>query len=116
IGMRILFIGDIVGRPGVRLVQQLVPGLRAAGRADVVIANAENAANGSGCTPADYRRLRDAGVDLVTLGDHVYKKAEIIGTLRDDERTCKPANYPPSAPGREYALTTAADGTTVAAV
>src|SRR5438270_10247750 len=115
--MRILFIGDVVGKPGVRLVQQAVPALRAAGRCDFVIANAENAAgNGSGCTPADYRRLREAGVDLVTLGDHVYKKAEIIGTLEKEERVCKPANLPPSAPGREFAITSAADGTTVAVV
>jgi metallophosphoesterase (TIGR00282 family) len=114
--MRLLFIGDIVGRAGVRLVQQFVPALRATGRADFVIANAENAAGGSGCLPADYRRLREAGVDLVTLGDHVYKKADIIATLRDEDRACKPANFPPSAPGREYALAAAADGTTVAAV
>ena len=112
--MKILFIGDIVGKPGVRLVQQVVPALRTAGRVDVVIANAENAANnGSGCTPADFRRLRDAGVDLVTLGDHVYKKAEIIGTLEQDDRICKPANLPPAAPGKEFALATS-DGTTVA--
>src|SRR3954463_15286583 len=114
--MKILFIGDIVGKPGVRLVQQLVPALRAAGRADVVIPNAENAAAiGSGCTPAEYRRLREAGVDLVTLGDHVYKKAEIIGTLQGDKRIRKPANFPPGAPGREYALATIG-GVTVAAV
>src|SRR5438445_8263885 len=113
--MRILFIGDIVGKPGVRMVEQAVPALRAAGRVDFVIANAENAAaNGSGCTPADYRRLRDAGVDLITLGDHVYKKAEIIGTLEQEDRVCKPANLPPSAPGKEFALATAADGTTIA--
>ncbi len=115
--MRILFIGDIVGKPGIRIVQQVVPGLRAAGRVDFVIANAENAAtNGSGCTPADFRRLREAGVDLVTLGDHVYKKAEIIGTLEQEDRICKPANLPPSAPGKEFAIATATDGTTVAAV
>jgi hypothetical protein len=115
--MRILFIGDIVGKPGMRLVQQAVPALRAAGRVDFVIANAENAAaNGSGCTPADYRRLREAGVDLVTLGDHVYKKAEIIGTLEQEARICKPANLPPAAPGKEFALGTAADGTPVAAI
>src|SRR5438552_11934752 len=103
--MRILFIGDVVGRPGVRLVQQAVPALRAAGRCDFVIANAENAAaNGSGCTPADYRRLREAGVDLVTLGDHVYKKAEIISALEKEDRVCKPANFPPTAPGREFAI------------
>ena len=115
--MRILFIGDIVGKPGVRLVQQLVPALRAEARVDFVIANGENAAgNGSGCTPADYRRLRDAGIDLVTLGDHVYKKAEIIPTLEQEDRVCKPANLPPSAPGKEFASATTADGVTVAAV
>jgi metallophosphoesterase (TIGR00282 family) len=114
--MRILFIGDIVGRPGVRLVQQLLPALRAERGFDVVIANAENATNGSGCLPSDYRRLREAGVDLVTLGDHVYKKAEIIATLEADERVCKPANFPPSAPGREFAVMTTAGGVTVAAV
>jgi metallophosphoesterase (TIGR00282 family) len=113
--MRLLFIGDIVGRPGVRLVQHLLPRLRAERGIDLVIANAENATNGSGCLPSDYRRLREAGVDLVTLGDHIYKKADIISVLEQDERVCKPANFPPGAPGREYAMTTAADGTTVAA-
>jgi 2',3'-cyclic-nucleotide 2'-phosphodiesterase len=114
--MRILFIGDIVGKPGVRMVEQAVPALRAAGRVDFVIANAENAANnGSGCTPADYRRLRDAGVDLVTLGDHVYKKSDIISTMEQDGRICKPANFPPAAPGREFAIAEAADRTVVAA-
>jgi metallophosphoesterase (TIGR00282 family) len=112
--MRLLFIGDIVGRPGVRLVQKILPGLRTDRQIDLVIANAENASNGSGCLPRDYRRLREAGVDLVTLGDHVYKKADIIPTLESDDRVCKPANFPPGAPGREYALTTLPDGTTVA--
>src|SRR5215475_7862962 len=109
--MRILFIGDIVGRPGVRLMQQILPGLRAERGIDVVVANAENATNGSGCLPSDYRRLREAGVDLVTLGDHIYKKAEIIGTLTSDEHVCKPANFPPSAPGHEFAVAATADGT-----
>ena len=112
--MRILFIGDVVGRPGVRLVQESLPGLRAERGIDVVIANAENATNGTGCLPSDYRRLREAGVDLITLGDHVYKKADIIPTMEAEERVCKPANFPPGAPGREYAAMTAADGTTVA--
>ena len=114
--MRLLFIGDVVGRPGVRLVQRLLPALRAERGIDVVIANAENATNGSGCLPSDYRRLRETGVDLVTLGDHVYKKAEIIATLETDERVCKPANFPPSAPGREFALARLPDGTAIAAV
>ncbi|MFO0930145.1 MAG: TIGR00282 family metallophosphoesterase [Gemmataceae bacterium] len=114
--MRLLFIGDIVGTPGVNLVRRAVPFLIARERLDLVVANAENAAGGSGLTARLYRRLRTAGVDLVTLGDHIYKKAEIIDTLDQDERLCKPANFPPEAPGRDYALGTARDGTPVAVV
>src|SRR5207237_10604427 len=81
---------------------------------DLVIANAENAVSGAGITPSVYRKLRDAGVDVITLGDHIYKKQEIIGTLEKDERVCKPANFPPDAPGREFVLAPARDGTMVA--
>src|SRR6202030_1898908 len=59
--------------------------------------------------------IREAGVDLATLGDHVYKKQDIIPTLVEAQRVCKPANFPPEAPGREFAQTTARDGTPVAA-
>ncbi|MGH7223530.1 MAG: TIGR00282 family metallophosphoesterase, partial [Gemmataceae bacterium] len=110
-----LFIGDIVGSPGVTFVRRALPVLIAREGIDVVIANAENAANGSGLTPSLYRRLREAGVDLVTLGDHIYKKAEIISTLEKDDHICKPANFPLDAPGREFAAATARDGTSVAA-
>ncbi|HUR55987.1 MAG TPA: YmdB family metallophosphoesterase, partial [Gemmataceae bacterium] len=79
--MRLLFIGDIVGSPGVALVRRAVPLLRRAESLDLVVANAENAANGSGLTPTQYRQLRAAGVDAVTLGDHVYKKLEIESVL-----------------------------------
>jgi metallophosphoesterase (TIGR00282 family) len=112
--MRILFIGDIVGTPGVNFVRRALPALIARERLDLVIANAENAAGGSGLTVRLYKRLRDAGVDLVTLGDHIYKKLEIVETLQKDERLCKPANFPPDAPGREFAKATARDGTPVA--
>jgi 2',3'-cyclic-nucleotide 2'-phosphodiesterase len=114
--MRILFIGDIVGTPGVNFVKLALPLLIPMEKIDCVIANAENAAGGSGLTETLYRRLRDAGVDLVTLGDHVYKKQEIIPTLEKEERLCKPANFPPDAPGRDYALAPARDGTPVAAL
>jgi metallophosphoesterase (TIGR00282 family) len=84
---------------------------------DLVIANAENAASsGAGMTPAIYRQLREVGVDLVTMGDHIYKKAELIPVLNEDERICKPANFPAEAPGRDYALCTTRDGTPVAAL
>jgi metallophosphoesterase (TIGR00282 family) len=114
--MRILFLGDIVGPPGVTFVKRALPLLVAREGIDLVIANAENASGGSGITPGCYRQLRQAGVDLVTLGDHIYKKRDIIPTLEKDERVCKPANFPPDAPGREYALAAARDGTPVAAV
>ena len=113
--MRILFIGDIVGPPGVTFLKSALPVLIQHEHIDVVIANAENALNGSGLTPAIYNKLRDAGVDLFTLGDHVYKKLDIVPALKQEERMCKPANYPPEAPGREWASATARDGTLVAA-
>jgi metallophosphoesterase (TIGR00282 family) len=112
--MRILFIGDIVGTPGVNIIRKALPALIRREQLDCVIANAENAAGGSGLTPRLYRRLREAGVDLFTLGDHIYKKGEIIDLLRADGRLCKPANFPPEAPGFEVAQTIARDGTPVA--
>lgn len=102
--MRFLFIGDIVGAPGVALTRKLVPLLRQREGLDFVVANAENATNGSGCTPRDYRNLRAAGIDAVTLGDHIYKKFEIADVLRSaTEPVCRPANYPPTSPGRDFA-------------
>jgi metallophosphoesterase (TIGR00282 family) len=112
--MRILFVGDIVGPPGVTFLKRALPVLIAADGLDLVIANAENAADGSGLTPSLYHQLREAGVDLVTLGDHVYKKQVITSTLAKDERVCRPANFPPEAPGRAFAVAPARDGTPVA--
>jgi metallophosphoesterase (TIGR00282 family) len=112
--MRILFIGDIVGTPGVNIVEKVVPALVERERLDLVIANGENAVAGSGLTPSVYKRLRKAGVDAMTLGDHIYKKQEIISTLGQDDRICKPANYPPDAPGRDHVLVPTRDGTPVA--
>lgn len=113
--MRILFIGDIVGQPGVTFLKRALPAFVAAEGIDLVIANAENASGGLGMTPGAYKQIREAGVDLVTLGDHVYKKQDIISTLEKDERVCKPANLPAEAPGRNFVLAPARDGTMVAA-
>jgi hypothetical protein len=112
--MRLLFLGDIVGKPGVAFVQRALPVVIPHEKIDLVIANAENAANGSGLTPKDYRLLRQAGVDLLTLGDHVYKKKDIIPTLEKEEHICKPANFPAGAPGRNFAVGAGRDGTLVA--
>ena len=113
--MKLLFLGDIVGPAGLTFLRRALPPLIASSGIDFVIANGENAANGSGLTPGGYRQMREAGVDLVTLGDHVYKKLDIAKTMEKEERICRPANFPSEAPGREVALATARDGTPVAA-
>jgi metallophosphoesterase (TIGR00282 family) len=112
--LNILFIGDVVGPPGLEFLQQALPLFRKAHDIDLVIANAENAAGGSGITARLFRKVVHSGVDLVTLGDHIYKKSEIIQTLENDSRVCKPANFPPDAPGRNFAVAPARDGTRVA--
>src|ERR1700676_356486 len=100
--MRILFLGDIVGQPGVAFLKRALPTLVEREKVEMVIANAENASGGTGLTPGCYRQIREAGVDLVTLGDHAYKKQDIIPTLEKDEHVCKPANFPPEAPGKLF--------------
>src|SRR5207248_5259028 len=92
--MRILFIGDIVGTPGIGIVKKALPGLVARERLDLVVANAENASGGTGMLTNIYRQLRQAGVDLLTMGDHLYKKMEILSVLSEEDRVCKPANFP----------------------
>jgi metallophosphoesterase (TIGR00282 family) len=113
--MRILFLGDIVGQPGVAFVKKALPVVVAREQIDLVIGNAENASGGSGLTPGAFRQLRQAGVDLVTMGDHIYKKQDIISILEADDRICKPANFPPDAPGREFIIAPGRDGTPVSA-
>lgn len=112
--MRILFIGDIVGTPGVQFVRRAVPLLRGRERLDLVVANAENAAGGSGLYPNLLRQLRAAGIDAVTMGDHLYKKVDLIPALQRDEPIVKPANFPAAAPGRDHVVVTARTGDPVA--
>ena len=115
--LRLLFRGDIVGSRGLALVRRAVPLLRALEGIDLVIVNAENTAGGAGITPGQYRHLRAAGVDAVTLGDHVYKKFDIAGVLADPaEPIIRPVNFPAIAPGKDHAIITAAGGTRVAVV
>ncbi len=113
--MRILFLGDIVGPAGVTFLKRALPVVIAREHIDLVIANAENASGGSGMLPGTYRQLRQAGIDLITMGDHVYKKQEILSVLETEDRICKPANFPLQAPGRELLTAPARDGTPIAA-
>jgi metallophosphoesterase (TIGR00282 family) len=112
--MRLLFIGDIVGRPGRDIVRRAVPRLVAERKLDLVVANAENAAGGSGLTPDIYKELVAAGVDGITLGDHVYRRREIFPILERESNIVRPANLPDEAVGRVWATLTARDGTRVA--
>ena len=73
---------------------------------DLVVANAENAASGSGLTPANYRELIDAGIECLTMGDHVYRRREIFKILHGESRIVKPANYPAQSPGKSYTIIT----------
>lgn len=112
--MRILLIGDIVGKPGRQIVVRALGGLIAREQLDLVVANAENAAGGSGLTPAIYHELRSAGVDAITMGDHIYRRSEIETILRSRDDIVKPANFPADAPGRDLAVVTARNGVRVA--
>ncbi len=112
--MRLLFIGDIVGRPGRDIATRAVRGLTVRHQLDLVIANAENAAGGSGLTPNIYRDLIKAGIDAITLGDHVYRRKEIYSVLQNEENIVRPANLPEKAVGRQWAVVKSRDGTPVA--
>ncbi len=111
--MRILLIGDTVGKPGRQIVVRAIAGLKVREKLDFVAVNAENIAGGSGITPAIYHELLSAGVDCITMGDHVYRRREIFSILQTEARIVKPANYPDEAPGAHLAVHRAADGTRV---
>jgi metallophosphoesterase (TIGR00282 family) len=114
--MKLLLIGDIVGKPGRQIVVQSVRGLVQERGLDLVIANAENAAGGSGLTPEIYHELIQAGVDGITLGDHIYKRREITRTLESKGNIVKPANFPPDAPGKESMVLQTKRGVAVAVI
>jgi len=98
----VLAIGDIIGRPGRRAVQELLPGLKQQCEVDLVMANAENAAGGLGLTSTTARELLSAGVDVLTSGNHIWVHKEIIPYLDSEMPILRPLNYPPGVPGRGY--------------
>jgi hypothetical protein len=114
--VRLLLIGDVVGKPGRQIVTRGLPRLIEREQLDLVVVNAENSAGGSGLLPSHFNDLLAAGVDGVTLGDHIYRRNEIIPTLERATNIVKPANYPAKAPGRDWMELTARDGTRVAVV
>jgi hypothetical protein len=112
----LLLIGDVVGKPGRQIIARALKGLVERERLDLVVANAENAAGGSGLTPEIYRELLAAGVDAITLGDHIYKRREINSVLEREANIVKPANFPQHAPGRDFMIVPARNGVRVAVI
>jgi metallophosphoesterase (TIGR00282 family) len=111
--VKVLFIGDITGKPGRRLVVNRVTALRRTHGVDVVIANGENAAGGLGITPDAATELLDAGVDLLTGGNHSWHHREAYDLLDSEPRILRPANYPPGVPGRGAAVVRSTAGVLV---
>jgi len=103
--MKILAIGDIVGRPGRQAVHEFLPGLRRKYGIELVIANGENAAGGFGLTGKTARELLKNGIDVLTSGNHIWAQKEIIPYLDDDTPILRPLNYPTGVPGRGYLIT-----------
>jgi 2',3'-cyclic-nucleotide 2'-phosphodiesterase len=102
--MRILFIGDVVGRSGRTIVLERLPGLIAQWNLDLVVINGENAAGGFGITEAIYNELIDAGADAITLGNHAWDQREALVFIERAPRLIRPVNYPAGTPGRGAAL------------
>ena len=111
--LKILFIGDVVGGPGRKIVSQALPRLVHRWGLGLVVCNAENSAGGSGLTIKCHEELVDAGVDAFTMGDHVYRKDDIFTLFGRTDRITRPANFPLDAPGPESAIVEARDGTRV---
>lgn len=114
--MNILFIGDVVGKPGREAVATLVPKLRKQRGLDLVIANGENSAHGAGLTSSTVNALLESGVDVVTSGDHTWDQKEIYEVIEREPRLIRPLNFPPSTPGRGSTIMNVGDKTSVAVV
>jgi 2',3'-cyclic-nucleotide 2'-phosphodiesterase len=115
-GVRILFIADVVGQPGRRAVRELLPRLRLRHPVELVIANGENVAGGSGITRATAEELYASGVDVLTSGDHLWDQKEVMQILEGDSRFVRPGNYPPGTPGQGSTLIQARNGVWVGVV
>ncbi|NLE08132.1 MAG: TIGR00282 family metallophosphoesterase [Dehalococcoidales bacterium] len=102
--MKILAIGDIIGRPGRMAVQDILPGLRSEYGIDLVIANVENVAHGIGTTTRLADELLEQGIDVMTSGNHIWAHKEIIPYLENDKPIMRPLNYPQGVPGKGYVI------------
>ncbi len=102
--MKILAIGDIIGKPGRKAVKEILRDLRHEYSTDLIIGNGENAAGGLGLTPSTAEELFDSGIDVITTGNHIWAYKELIPYLDSEPALLRPLNYPPANPGRGYLL------------
>lgn len=114
--VRVALVGDVVGKPGMNIVCKAIPWLKQRGHCHAVVVNAENAADGTGLRVREYQRLMQAGVDAVTLGDHIYRKREIIEALTTQPNIVKPANFPAAAPGKTWCVVPTRGGHSLAVI
>ncbi|SIO14276.1 TIGR00282 family metallophosphoesterase [Halodesulfovibrio marinisediminis] len=112
--MRILFFGDIVGKPGRLILRKRLASLREEKGADLIIANGENASGGIGLSGDTMRELFGAGIDILTSGNHIWKHKEMYNLLNNEPRIIRPANYPQGAPGSGLVIHKLADGRKIA--
>ena len=112
--MRILFLGDIVGKPGRRAVGRFLPRLIDVENLALVIGNCENVTDGAGVDPGSAQELMDAGIDVLTSGNHVWRRKEIIEFIQTEPRLVRPANFPPGAPGAGWTVVETAGGVPIA--
>jgi len=114
--LNLLFVGDIVGGPGQRVLRTGIETTVREHNVSCVIVNAENAAGGSGITPAIFEKILKCGANLITLGDHIYRRRESISLLEESDKIVRPANLPAQAPGKEHAVYETAGGHKVAVI
>jgi hypothetical protein len=114
--IRVLGIGDVVGRPGRTALRYWLPRLREERGVDFVVVDAENAASGSGITPKIFREIRGYGADVITMGDHAYKRREAMPLYDSEDRLLRPANWPTGAPGRGACVAETAGGVRVGVI
>ncbi len=114
--MRILFIGDIVGRPGRNIIKERLSQVKREHRIDFTVANAENAAGGKGITREVFRELYTCGIDVFTMGNHVWDNKGIFDFINEEERLIRPLNYPDICPGRGWHIFEAGTGQAVAVI
>jgi len=114
--MKIVFIGDVVGSPGRDAVREILPRLKKKEKIDFVIANAENSAGGSGITSRVANDLFNSGCDVLTAGDHIWRRYDVVDVLNNDKRLIRPLNLPEGVPGAGYNIYKTDTGVKIAVV